>query len=178
MASILDVNDLRVYFHTQRGIVKAVDGVTFDIDAGERFGLIGESGSGKSTVALAIMRLIRPPGRIESGQIWLEGENLLELSEEEMRRRRLASVAMVTQGAMNSLNPVIRVRQQYADGLNSHGESISADEARARLADLLVPRRLGTPGRRCLPPPAQRRHETTSVHCARHEPAPQSRDRR
>ena len=138
MTSILEVNDLRVYFHTPRGMVKAVDNVTFDVHAGERFGLIGESGSGKSTIALAIMRLIRPPGRIESGEIRLEGENLLALSDEEMRQRRLAGVAMVTQGAMNSLNPVMRIRQQFADGLNSHGETVTVDEAREQLVDLLA----------------------------------------
>lgn len=137
MTSILEVNDLRVYFHTQRGIVKAVDNVTFDVKAGERFGLIGESGSGKSTIALAILRLIRSPGRVASGEIWLNGENLLQLGDEEMRQRRLASVAMVTQGAMNSLNPVIRIRQQFADGLNSHGESVTVEEARVQLAELL-----------------------------------------
>ncbi|MDI9548824.1 MAG: ABC transporter ATP-binding protein [Chloroflexota bacterium] len=138
MTSILEVNDLRVYFHTPRGMVKAVDNVTFDVHAGERFGLIGESGSGKSTIALAIMRLIRSPGRIESGEIRLEGENLLALSDEEMRQRRLAGVAMVTQGAMNSLNPVMRIRQQFADGLNSHGETVTVDEAREQLVDLLA----------------------------------------
>lgn len=137
MSSILQVNDLRVYYRTPRGTVKAVDGVTFDVEAGERFGLIGESGSGKSTIALAIMRLIRSPGRIESGEIWLDGENLLELSDEEMRQRRLAKVAMVTQGAMNSLNPVIRIRQQFTDGLQSHGVNISKEETRERLAALL-----------------------------------------
>jgi len=138
MTSILEVNDLRVYFHTLRGTVKAVDNVTFDVHAGERFGLIGESGSGKSTIALAIMRLIRPPGRIESGEIRLDGENLLALSDEEIRQRRLAGVAMVTQGAMNSLNPVMRIRQQFADGLNSHGETVTVEEARERLVELLA----------------------------------------
>lgn len=137
MTPVLDVKELRVYFHTPSGIVKAVDDVSFDIGPGERFGLIGESGSGKSTIALAIMRLIRPPGRIESGEICLEGENLLELNEEEMRQRRLERVAMVTQGAMNSLNPVIRIRQQFADGLNSHGRSVTVDDARVQLAELL-----------------------------------------
>jgi peptide/nickel transport system ATP-binding protein len=138
MTPILQVNDLRVYFHTPRAIVKAVDGVTFDIKAGERFGLIGESGSGKSTMALAIMRLIRAPGRIESGEILLDGENLLDLSDQEMRRRRLDKVAMVTQGAMNSLNPVIRIRKQFADGLESHDVNVSKKEMDERLADLLV----------------------------------------
>ena len=121
--------------------MKAVDDVTFDVEAGERFGLIGESGSGKSTIALAIMRLIRPPGVIESGEIFLDGENLLDLADEEMRQRRLASVAMVTQGAMNSLNPVIRIRQQFADGLTSHDVARAKEEVGIRLAELL--RRVG-----------------------------------
>ncbi|MEA3334958.1 MAG: ABC transporter ATP-binding protein [Chloroflexota bacterium] len=138
MASALQVNDLRVYYHTSRGIVKAVDAITFGVKASERFGLIGESGSGKSTIALAIMRLIRPPGVIESGEIRLDGENLLDLSDEEMRQRRLASVAMVTQGAMNSLNPVIRIRQQFADGLNSHGVKVTQKDAREQLSELLL----------------------------------------
>lgn len=141
MTRCLQVDNLRVYYHTPRGVVKAVDDVTFDVEKGERFGLIGESGSGKSTIALAIMRLIRPPGVIESGKIVLDGENLLELSDDDMRQRRLAGVAMVTQGAMNSLNPVIRIRQQFADGLISHNAAISKEESTARLRELL--RRVG-----------------------------------
>jgi peptide/nickel transport system ATP-binding protein len=106
----------------------AVDGVSFDIAPGERLGLIGESGSGKSTVALALMRLIKPPGRIESGSALLDGVDLLSSSEGLMRSRRLADIALVTQGAMNSLNPVMRVRDQMIDGLQAHGvkgESVS-----------------------------------------------------
>ena len=80
MTTILHVENLRVHYHTPAEPVKAVDDVSFDVAAGERFGLIGESGSGKSTIAFAIMRLIRPPGVIESGAIYLDGENLLELS--------------------------------------------------------------------------------------------------
>lgn len=100
----------------------AVDGVSFDLAPGERLGLIGESGSGKSTVALALMRLIKPPGRIESGsKALLDGVDLLSSSEAEMRSKRLADIALVTQGAMNSLNPVMRVRDQLVDGLQAHG---------------------------------------------------------
>ena len=143
MTTTLQVRNLRVYYHTPRGIVKAVDDISFDVAAGERFGLIGESGSGKSTIALAIMRLIRPPGRIESGALLLDGENLLELGSEEMRQRRLASVALVTQGAMNSLNPVIRIRRQFADGLTSHDAAASKDEINDRLQTLLS--RVGLP---------------------------------
>ena len=141
MTPTLHVENLRVYYHTARGTVKAVDDISFDVAAGERFGLIGESGSGKSTIALAIMRLIRPPGIVESGAICLDSENLLALTPEEIRQRRLARVAMVTQGAMNSLNPVIRIRQQFADGLTSHDVVLPKAEVAARLATLL--RRVG-----------------------------------
>jgi peptide/nickel transport system ATP-binding protein len=134
---ILEVDDLHVHFPTPRGPVKAVDGVSFTLQPGERLGLIGESGSGKSTIALAVMRLIKPPGQIVDGRILLDGTNLLDLSEEEMRRRRLSQIALVTQGAMNSLNPVIRIRPQLIDGLQAHGLRLSKHGAEARLAELL-----------------------------------------
>src|SRR5579859_7447318 len=103
---ILEVRDLRVFYHTPAGPVKAVNGVSFTLKAAERFGLVGESGSGKSTIALALMRLIRPPGQMEGGEILLDGVNLTTLSREQMRSLRLAGIALVAQGAMNSLNPV------------------------------------------------------------------------
>lgn len=137
MSHLLEIRGLRVYYNTPQGTVKAVDDVSFQVDGGMRFGLIGESGSGKSTIALAIMRLIRFPGRIESGEVWLDGENLLSLSDLEMRQRRLSKVAMIMQGAMNSLNPVIRIRQQFADGLRSHGVHLAQNEERRRLGQLL-----------------------------------------
>ena len=112
MAEVLRVEDLRVYYHTEAGPVKAVNGVSFALKPGERFGLVGESGSGKSTIALALLRLIRPPGRIEGGAIYLDGVNLVTLDEEEMRRLRLARISLVAQGAMNSLNPVKRIGEQ------------------------------------------------------------------
>jgi peptide/nickel transport system ATP-binding protein len=136
-APILEVQNLRVFFQTPRGPVKAVDGVSFALETGERYGLIGESGSGKTTIALAIMRLIRPPGRIVEGRILLDGVDLLTLSDEQMRQRRLADVALVTQGAMNSLNPVIRIREQIADGLRSHGKQMSSRQVEAHIAGLL-----------------------------------------
>jgi peptide/nickel transport system ATP-binding protein len=134
---VLEINDLRVHFPSPRGPIKAVDGVTFSLQHGERLGLIGESGSGKSTIALAIMRLIKPPGEIVGGSICLDGVELLDLSEEEMRRIRLAEIAMITQGAMNSLNPVIRVRHQLLDGFDAHGVKLTKHEADERLAALL-----------------------------------------
>lgn len=136
-ASILKVNDLKVYYHNDRGAVKAVDGVSFELRAHERFGLVGESGSGKTTVALALMRLIRPPGRIEHGEAWLESHNLTAVPEETMRSLRLAVIAMVAQGAMNSLNPVLRVRQQIIDGIRDHGSKLSKRELEARVREVL-----------------------------------------
>mgnify|MGYP000203296526 CR=1 FL=1 len=137
MRPILEVDDLRVHFPSPRGPVKAVDGVSFALEPGERFGLIGESGSGKSTIALAIMRLIKPPGEIIGGSILLDGVDLLGLSEEEMRQIRLAEIAMITQGAMNSLNPVARIRHQLLDGLVAHGVRLHKHAAAERLAELL-----------------------------------------
>ncbi len=134
---LLQVRDLRVYYHTRAGPVKAVNDVSFELKPAERLGLVGESGSGKSTIALAILRMIRPPGRIESGQILLDGRDLLKLSEEEMRQVRLAEIALVAQGAMNSLNPVLRIRDQIRDGLEDHGVRLSAAELDKHLGDLL-----------------------------------------
>jgi peptide/nickel transport system ATP-binding protein len=135
--ALLEVRDLRVHYHTSRGAVQAVNGVSFAIREGERFGLVGESGSGKSTIALALLRLIRPPGRIESGRITLDGVNLLDLSEEEMRQVRLGEIALVAQGAMNSLNPVVRVRDQIRDGLRDHGVRLSGKALDTRVTELL-----------------------------------------
>ena len=117
---VLSVRDLHVYYGTEAGDVKAVNGVSFDLRAGERLALVGESGSGKSTMATALMRMTRPPGRIVSGSIQLGERDLLQLTESEMRRARLAEIALVPQGAMNSLNPVIRIEKQIIDGIIDH----------------------------------------------------------
>lgn len=134
---ILHVEDLRVYYHTPRGAVRAVDGVTFDLKPGERLGFVGESGSGKTTIATALIRLIRPPGKIEGGRVLLGDTDVLALSDEQMRQLRLAQIAMVAQGAMNSLNPVKRVREQIADALIDHGKNYPRLEMRERIAELL-----------------------------------------
>ena len=134
---LLQVRDLRVYYHTPRGAAKAVDGVSFSLGPGERLGLVGESGSGKSTIALSLMRLIKPPGVIEGGEILLEGADLLTKTEEQMRQLRLAGVAMIAQGAMNSLNPVKRVREQLLDGLADHGQALAKGAATERIGALL-----------------------------------------
>jgi peptide/nickel transport system ATP-binding protein len=138
MVPILDVRDLTTYYHTQRGPIKAVDRVSFTLNPGQRFGLIGESGSGKSTIALSLLRLIRPPGMIESGTILLDGVNLLPLGEEEMRQKRLAEIALISQGAMNSLNPVSRVRTLMEDAFRSHDIELERDELTQRISALLT----------------------------------------
>ncbi len=134
---VLEVNNLSVHYHTSRGPVKAVENVSFDIRAHERLGLVGESGSGKSTIALALLRMIRPPGRIESGQVVLDGTDLLRLSEEQMRTMRLNKIALVAQGAMNSLNPVVKIKPQLIDGMKDHDLGLSGKQMDARVAELL-----------------------------------------
>ncbi|HET8523852.1 MAG TPA: ABC transporter ATP-binding protein, partial [Thermomicrobiales bacterium] len=126
-----------VAYHTSRGPARAVNGVSFSLAPGETLGLVGESGSGKSTIALALMRLLKPPARIEQGEVLLDGQNLLALSDEEMRLMRLGEIAMVAQGAMNSLNPVMRIRDQIMDAWKDHGERMSRHEADERIADLM-----------------------------------------
>jgi peptide/nickel transport system ATP-binding protein len=137
MKPLLEIRNLQVHYHTPRGPVKAVGDVSFGLQAGERFGLIGESGSGKSTMALSIMRLIKPPGRIESGEVLLDGVDVMTLSEEQMRELRLAGIALISQGAMNSLNPVMRIKHQIVDGLRSHGIQMSGQEWDDRVGELL-----------------------------------------
>jgi peptide/nickel transport system ATP-binding protein len=137
MTGVLRVANLCVSYDHPRGAVRAVEDVSFSLRAGERFGLAGESGSGKSTIALALLRLIKPPGRIDSGSVWLDGTNLSELSEEAMRRLRLASIALVPQGSMNALNPVLRIQEQIADALADHGAMPPAGALDANVRDLL-----------------------------------------
>ena len=136
--TVLSIRDLRVYFNIRAGTVRAVDGVDLDIAEGEKLGLVGESGSGKTTTALAIMRMIKPPGEIAGGTIQLDGRDLVELSEPEMRAVRGNDVAMVPQAAMNALNPVRRIRNQMLDGLRDHGINESSERMTQRLTTLVA----------------------------------------
>lgn len=136
-AEVLRLDKLSVYYDTQRGPVHAVEDVTFSLHARERFGLVGESGSGKSTMVLTIMRLLKSPARVASGAIYLDDLNLLDLPEQEMKAIRLAQIALVAQGSMNSLNPVMRVRNQIALGLQDHGVQLSKRALEDGIATLL-----------------------------------------
>jgi peptide/nickel transport system ATP-binding protein len=136
-ADVLQVRDLQVYYDSPLGTIQAVNRVSFHLRAGERLGLAGESGSGKSTMVLALLRLIKPPGRIAAGEVWLEGANLLTLDEEDLRQVRLAGMALIPQGSMNSLNPVLRIKEQIADVLRDHGVRLSRRQVAARVRDLL-----------------------------------------
>jgi oligopeptide/dipeptide ABC transporter ATP-binding protein len=117
---LLEVKGLKTYFYTEDGVVRAVDGVSFEVYPGEVLGLVGESGCGKSVTSLSIMRLISKPGRIDEGRILLDGENLLELPEDEMIKVRGNRISMIFQQPQTALNPVFKVGDQLAEVLDVH----------------------------------------------------------
>jgi peptide/nickel transport system ATP-binding protein len=135
---VLRVDDLRVIYDTSSGPVRAVDGVSLSLRAGERMGLIGESGSGKTTLGTAIVRLHRAPARIVSGSISIDGRDFLTADERHMRQRRMREIALIPQAAMNSLNPVMRVGDQIADGILAHEARISRREIADRITRALM----------------------------------------
>src|SRR5688500_5979364 len=117
---LLDVRELQVQYLTPRGPVRAVDGVSFTISTGEVFGLAGESGSGKSTIAHAMMRLLHPPAVITGGQVLFNGEDLLDMDDAELERFRWRDMSIVFQSAMNALNPVMTIGEQITDVIDAH----------------------------------------------------------
>ncbi len=146
MEKVLDVRDLSIHYRTPQGHVKAVNDVSFDVERGEVLGLIGESGCGKTSAAMTVLRLLPPTARITAGSIVLNGQvDLVSLSEAELRKYRWKELALVPQGAMNSLNPVMKVRNQLVDGITAHDRSIGDEEIRQRSKDLFglvgLPRR-------------------------------------
>ncbi len=133
---LLEVKDLKTYFYTEDGVVKAVDGVSFTINKGEVMGLVGESGCGKSVTSLSIMRLVDTPGKIVGGQIIFKGEDLLKKSEEEMRKLRGSEIAMIFQEPMTALNPVYTIGDQIMESVLIH-QDVNEEEAKKKTIEML-----------------------------------------
>ncbi|WP_030203858.1 ABC transporter ATP-binding protein [Streptomyces sp. NRRL S-87] len=135
--SLLEVRDLHVEFHTREGVAKAVNGVNYSVDAGETLAVLGESGSGKSVTAQAIMGILdMPPGRIPKGEIVFRGQDMLKMSNEERRKIRGRKIAMIFQDALSSLNPVLNVGYQLGEMFRVH-EGMSAKDAKAKAVELM-----------------------------------------
>ena len=128
MTNVLEVKNLKTYFFTDEGVVRAVDDVSLSVEKGKTLGLVGESGCGKSVTAMSISRLVSPPGRIVAGEILLNGRNVVPLPEHEMRRVRGAQISMIFQEPMTALNPVLEVGFQIAEAVLAH-EKVSKPEA-------------------------------------------------
>ena len=148
MPPLLQVKNLKTYFYTEDGVVKAVDGISYSLRAGETMGLVGESGCGKTVSALSLMRLIpSPPGEIVEGEVLLDGQDLLKLSNDQMRRRRGKDIAIIFQEPMTSLNPVLTIGRQLTEALEMH-LGLSGRAANTRAGELLEEVGLADPGRR------------------------------
>ncbi len=134
---LLELKELKTHFFTRRGVIKAVDGVSFEIFRGETLGVVGESGCGKSISALSIMRLIpTPPGRIVGGKIFFEGKDLLQLSLDRIRQMRGSEISMIFQEPMTSLNPVFTVGEQIAEVTRVH-QGLGKKEAHGQAIEML-----------------------------------------
>lgn len=141
--AFLSVRNLVVEYTSAKKVIQAVNGVSFDVQRGKTLGLVGETGAGKTTIAKAILRILpEPPARIKSGEIYLEGQDLMTLSDKEMRKIRGARVSMVFQDPMTALNPTMRIGDQIADGIRLHS-GISKKEAKHKAAEMLE--RVGIP---------------------------------
>ncbi|RLF24596.1 MAG: ABC transporter ATP-binding protein [Thermoprotei archaeon] len=133
---LLEVDSLKTYYYTRKGIVKAVDGVNLHIDKREIVGVAGESGCGKTTLAMTIMRLLPPEARILSGKILFHGEDLLSKTEEEMREIRWGKISMIFQHSMNALNPVLTIERQMIDAIRAHDRKLTKAEAAVKAREL------------------------------------------
>ncbi len=136
-ATLLQVKDLRTYFETAEGTIKAVDGISYDVHEAETVAVVGESGCGKSVSALSLIRLVPYPGRIVGGQVLFGGEDLLQVPEKKMRSIRGRHIAMVFQEPMTSLNPVLSIGEQIAEPLRVHLK-MDGKSARRRVAELMA----------------------------------------
>ena len=132
---LLEVKDLKTYFTTSKGKAKAVDGVSFTLDYGQCLGLVGESGCGKTTTALSICQLLPKEGKVEGGQILLEGVDYASMTEEEIMKHRWQDVSIIFQGAMNAFNPVKKVGWQIAEACILH-QNMTKEQAWERAGEL------------------------------------------
>jgi oligopeptide/dipeptide ABC transporter ATP-binding protein len=132
---LLELENLTTVFPTQRGLVRAVDGLSFTLHEGDRLGIVGESGSGKSVTLLSVLRLVPHPGKIVGGQVWYQEENLLDLASRAMRQMRGRDIAMIFQDPMSTLNPAFRVGDQIRESLRIHGIVSSSGGLLSRLSD-------------------------------------------
>jgi len=151
VAPLLQVEDLKTHFFTSSGVVRAVDGVSFEVSKGETLGIVGESGSGKSVTALSILRLVPEPGKVVGGRMLfgdgVKQKDVVKMSDEEIREFRGNDVAMIFQDPMTSLNPVLRVGFQIREAMSAH-ERFSADQAQQRVVPLLKKVRIPAPEKR------------------------------
>jgi oligopeptide transport system ATP-binding protein len=144
MAKLLEVRDLKTQFFTQDGVVHAVNGISYSIDKGETLAIVGESGCGKSVSVMSLIRLIpQPPGKIVDGQVWFEGQDLLQLKEDQLRQIRGNKIAMIFQDPMTSLNPVLTIGRQITEALELH-LGMNKEQSRKRAVQLLE--MVGIPG--------------------------------
>ncbi|MBQ9494475.1 MAG: ABC transporter ATP-binding protein [Treponema sp.] len=135
---ILQVKDLRTYFYTDAGVIKAVDGMSFDLHQGETLGIVGESGSGKSVTNLSVIDLIQsPPGKIESGEVLFRGEDIFKMKDEQLREIRGGKIAMIFQDPMSSLNPYLRISTQMIEAIQLH-QKLDKKAARAKAIEMLA----------------------------------------
>ena len=132
---LLEIRDLTLHYETAKGMVQAVDKVSFSLDKGESMGLVGESGCGKSSVAMSIMKLMLSNAVVKGGEVLFKGKNLLHMEDEEIRAIRWKQISMVFQAAMNALNPVVRVGDQIIEAIQAH-DDVSEDEAWERVKEL------------------------------------------
>lgn len=134
--TLISVTNLKTYFYTEEGVVRAVDGVDFSINKGEVLGLVGESGCGKSTIGLSLLRLVPNPGRIVEGEMLLEGENIMDFDEDKMRQTRGGKISIIWQDPMSSLNPVFSIGNQIAEAIELH-QDLEEDKIMEKVIDML-----------------------------------------
>ena len=142
---VLKVRHLSVFYETPRGDVRAVDDLDLDLMSGETLGIVGESGCGKSTAAMGILQLVNEPGRIVSGEVWLDDRDLLALTDDDLRKQRWSNLALIPQGAMNSLNPTMTIGAQIKDVIRTHEPRLSRVELSQRIDELAA--MVGLPNR-------------------------------